>query len=285
MNAAGANRTAEGAEMRRAGADRPDSKQRRGAATETGGMLNCGKTAEALRKPPLPKSTSRSPSPSANKPAPSPDACTAIKPSPARPVSSAGRKAGDLRMSVADCSPLALVPSPASRRKIGAKVSPPARAKRASVGLAKMAPHELAVIEAALAIVQARMQAKGAVLDSPVLARQLAALHLGHLERECFGVMFLDSQHRLIEFAPMFYGSLTQTSVYPREVARLALALNAGAVILAHNHPSGLPEPSLADESLTKTLKSVLGGLDVRVLDHLVVGGTHCVSMAERGLI
>lgn len=189
-------------------------------------------------------------------------------------------------MTVADCSPLALAPSPASRRKIVAKDSPPARTKRAGVGdPAKMAPHELAVIEAALAIVQARMQAKGALLDSPMLARQMATLHLGHLERECFGVMFLDSQHRLIEFSPMFYGSLTQTSVHPREVARLALALNAGAVILAHNHPSGLPEPSLADESLTKTLKSVLGALEVCVLDHLVVGGSRCVSMAERGLM
>jgi DNA repair protein RadC len=98
-------------------------------------------------------------------------------------------------------------------------------------------------------------------------------------------VLFLDHQHRLLELEEMFRGTLTQTSVYPREVVRRAMALNAAAVILAHNHPSGLAEPSRADEYLTQSLKSALGLVDVRVLDHLVVGRGQVVSMAERGLL
>jgi DNA repair protein RadC len=100
-----------------------------------------------------------------------------------------------------------------------------------------------------------------------------------------FGVLFLDGQHRLLRLEEMFHGTLTQTSVYPREVVKRALALNAGAVILAHNHPSGVAEPSRADEYLTQTLKTALQLVDVRVLDHLVVGRGQVVSMAERGLV
>lgn len=98
-------------------------------------------------------------------------------------------------------------------------------------------------------------------------------------------LFFLDAQHRLLAWRELFHGTLTQTSVYPREVLREALALNAGAVILAHNHPSGLAEPSRADELLTQQLKSSLALLDVRVLDHLVVGRGQVVSFAERGLL
>ena len=97
--------------------------------------------------------------------------------------------------------------------------------------------------------------------------------------------LFLDSQHRLLVADEMFRGTLTQTSVYPREVVRRALALNAAAVILAHNHPSGVAEPSRADEHLTQALKAALQLLDVRVLDRLVVGRGQVVSMAERGLM
>ena len=97
--------------------------------------------------------------------------------------------------------------------------------------------------------------------------------------------MFLDARHRLLSFEELFRGTLTQTSVYPREVVKHALALNASAVVLAHNHPSGVPEPSKADEYLTTTLKSALALVDVRVLDHLVVGRADCVSFAERGLL
>lgn len=126
---------------------------------------------------------------------------------------------------------------------------------------------------------------RGPVFDAPAKVKDYVALHLGHRPQEVFAVLFLDSQHRLIELRELFSGTLTQTSVYPREVLRHAMALNAGAVILAHNHPSGLAEPSRADEFLTQSLKSALALVDVRVLDHLVVGAGQVVSFAERGLL
>ena len=95
--------------------------------------------------------------------------------------------------------------------------------------------------------------------------------------------MLLDARHRLIDAIDLFRGTLTQTSVYPREVARQALALNAAAVILAHNHPSGVAEPSTADRLLTDALRGALSQLDIGVLDHLIVAGNQCVSFAERG--
>jgi len=123
------------------------------------------------------------------------------------------------------------------------------------------------------------------VFDSPQRVKDYVALQLGGRTQEVFAVLFLDGQHRLLRLEEMFHGTLMQTSVYPREVVRRALALNAGAVILTHNHPSGLAEPSRADEFLTQTLKSALALVDVRVLDHLVVGQGQVVSMAERGLL
>jgi DNA repair protein RadC len=123
------------------------------------------------------------------------------------------------------------------------------------------------------------------VFDAPGKARDFLALQLGERTQEVFAVLFLDGQHRLLQFEELFTGTLAQTSVYPREVVRRALALNAGAVILAHNHPSGVAEPSRADEYLTQTLKSALQLVDVRVLDHLVVGRGEVVSLAERGLL
>lgn len=127
--------------------------------------------------------------------------------------------------------------------------------------------------------------AKTPVIESPAAARTLTLAHLGGLQHEMFGVMFLNSQHQLIKFEPMFRGSISATSVYPREVVKEALACNAAAVILAHNHPSGSTEPSRADESLTKTLKDALALVDVRVLDHFIVAGSEVVSFAERGLL
>lgn len=147
------------------------------------------------------------------------------------------------------------------------------------------APHEDAVIAAALAILDARLRVAGHVLDSPDTVRQFLRLHLAERDREGFAVLFLDSQHQALAFELMFEGTLTQTSVYPREVVRRALELNAGAVILAHNHPSGHAEPSEGDEFLTASLKSALMLVDVRVLDHIVIGGADAVSLAERGLI
>jgi len=123
------------------------------------------------------------------------------------------------------------------------------------------------------------------VFDAPQKVKDFVALRLGGLPHEVFAVLWLDAQHRLIDMQELFRGSLAQTSVYPREVVRQALALNAGAAILAHNHPSGIAEPSRADEALTQSLVSALRLIEVRVLDHLVVGTGSVVSFAERGLM
>jgi len=121
------------------------------------------------------------------------------------------------------------------------------------------------------------------VLASPEQVRRFLTLWLRDRPAECFVGLFVDSQHRLIAALELFRGTLTQTAVYPREVARQALRLNAAAVILAHNHPSGVAEPSTADRLLTDALRMALGQLDVGVLDHVVVAGNRCVSFAERG--
>lgn len=123
-------------------------------------------------------------------------------------------------------------------------------------------------------------------LASPQAVRDWLRLSLGNLQHEVFVALWLDAQNRLIASEELFRGTLTQTSVYPREVVKRALAHNAGAVILAHNHPSGLAEPSRADEVLTSSLKQALALIDVKVLDHFIVtGGTTPLSFAERGLI
>jgi DNA repair protein RadC len=142
----------------------------------------------------------------------------------------------------------------------------------------------VAVVEMARRALAQRLVA-APVFESPAAVKDYVQLQLGGLPHEVFAVLFLDSQHRLLKWDEMFRGTLNQTSVYPREVVRRALALNAGAVILAHNHPSGLAEPSRADEFLTQSLKSALQLVDVRVLDHLVVGRGVVVSFAERGLL
>ncbi|SFC51942.1 DNA replication and repair protein RadC [Polaromonas sp. OV174] len=120
---------------------------------------------------------------------------------------------------------------------------------------------------------------------TPQTVRDYLQLQLGSRPHEIFAVLFLDSQHRLIALEELFRGTLTQTSVYPREVVVRALALNAASVVLAHNHPSGAAQPSRADEALTHTLKAALALVDVRVLDHFVVTATQAVSMAELGLL
>ena len=142
----------------------------------------------------------------------------------------------------------------------------------------------LAVMEMARRAL-AQPMATAPVFDSPGRVKDYLGLQLGNRPQEVFAVLFLDGQHRLLLLEEMFHGTLTQTSVYPREVVRRSLALNAGAVVLAHNHPSGLAEPSRADEYLTQTLKSALQLVDVRVLDHIIVGQGQVVSMAERGLL
>ncbi len=125
----------------------------------------------------------------------------------------------------------------------------------------------------------------GVTLSSPQDVKDYLRLAIGLLEHEVFCVVFLDAQHRVIELQQMFRGTVTQTSVYPREVVKASLLLNSAAVVLAHNHPSGLADPSRADEYLTQTLKAALQLIDVRVLDHMVVTANAVVSFAERGLI
>jgi DNA repair protein RadC len=125
----------------------------------------------------------------------------------------------------------------------------------------------------------------GAPMSSPQAVKDHVQFEIGALEYEVFCVLFLDAQHRLIALKQLFRGTVTQTSVYPREVVKEALSLNAAAVILAHNHPSGNAAPSRADQHLTLTLKTALALVDVRVLDHLVVAGADVCSMAEHGLV
>ena len=140
------------------------------------------------------------------------------------------------------------------------------------------------LIQRALDLLAARLHT-GDVLATPAIVQNYLRLHLGKREHEVFVVILLDSQNRVLEILDLFRGTLTQTAVYPREVVKAALAANAGAAIFAHNHPSGLAEPSRADELLTQTLKQALALVDVRVLDHIVVGAASSISFAERGLI
>ena len=142
----------------------------------------------------------------------------------------------------------------------------------------------VAVLELARRALAEELKEK-ALFATPQAVRDYLQLQLGSRQHEIFAVLFLDSQHRLIALEELFRGTLTQTSVYPREVVIRALALNAASVVLAHNHPSGAAQPSRADEVLTQTLKSALALVDVRVLDHFVVTSTRAVSMAELGLL
>ena len=126
---------------------------------------------------------------------------------------------------------------------------------------------------------------RGPVMTSPQILRDWLRLYCAGLEHEVFLVLYLDANHRLIEPQELFRGTLTQTSVYPRELVKGALARNAAALAVAHNHPSGQAEPSRADEFLTQTLKSTLSLVDVRIIDHFVVAGDQVVSFAQRGLV
>lgn len=127
--------------------------------------------------------------------------------------------------------------------------------------------------------------ARGPALASPAETQRLLTLEFAKDEREVFAVVFLDSQHRVIAFERLFLGTIDSASVHPREIARRSLQLNAAAVILSHNHPSGLPEPSQADRQITECVIKALGLVGVRVLDHVVIGGAAAVSFAERGWI
>lgn len=143
-----------------------------------------------------------------------------------------------------------------------------------------------AIIEQATRILAKRLTRSGTkTFTSPDAVRQFVQLQLADKEREVFAVMFLDNRHRLIAYEELFHGTIDGASVHPREVVKSALRYNAAAVILAHNHPSGVAEPSQADQRITKRLQDALTLVDIRVLDHFVVGDGEPVSFAERGLI
>jgi DNA repair protein RadC len=141
------------------------------------------------------------------------------------------------------------------------------------------------IISGAMDILLGRMTEKGDVMSKPEDAQRYLCLRFAELNHEVFSCMFLDTRHRLIELEEMFRGTVDGCSVHPREVVKAALKHNASAAIFAHNHPSTDPEPSRADISLTRRLVEACALVDVRVLDHMVIGGTKTVSFAERGLI
>ncbi len=153
---------------------------------------------------------------------------------------------------------------------------------------AGLGPAKYAQLQAVIAMASREMQEaleRGDSLSSPAAAQAVLARHLRHRPQEVFCCLWLDTRHRLIALEDLFFGTINGASVYPREIVRIALKHNAAAVIFGHNHPSGVAEPSAADRQLTSRLCSALTLIEVRVLDHIVVGDGHCVSFAQRGLI
>lgn len=142
-----------------------------------------------------------------------------------------------------------------------------------------------AIIAKALRILEARIPKAECAISSPSDVTDYLRLKLGGNEQEEFFAVFLNARNEVLAMVPMFQGTLTQCSVYPREVVKAALARNASAVIFAHNHPSGNPEPSRSDIGLTEALKSALALVDVRVLDHIIVTAGGTASMAVRGMV
>lgn len=163
------------------------------------------------------------------------------------------------------------------------RAAPASLARTKGLGPAKRA-ELLAVLELARRAMALELT-ETPLFDAPARVREYLQLQLAHLSHEVFAVLFLDAQNRLIVFEEMFRGTLNQASVYPREIVKRALAHNAAGVVLAHNHPSGVAEPSRADEALTRQLMQSLALVDVRVLDHFVIGREGSVSFAERGLL
>jgi len=141
------------------------------------------------------------------------------------------------------------------------------------------------IIETAQGILRDQMHHAGLPLDNPKVVKTYLQCRMARLDHEVCWVLFVDSQYRLIEDQRMFRGTLSQASVYPREIVKESLRLNAAAIILSHNHPSGCPEASAADRNLTAHLKSALALVDVRLLDHIIVAGEKTLSFAESGIL
>jgi DNA repair protein RadC len=151
-----------------------------------------------------------------------------------------------------------------------------------------LGPAKRAQFEAAMELARRSLQdgmRSASALTSPGAVRDYLRLAIAGREHEVFVCLWLDAQHRVISFDELFRGTLTQTSVYPREIVKAGLKANAAAVIFAHNHPSGVAQPSQADELLTRNLKEALSLVDIKVLDHFIVAGHHALSFAERGLL
>ncbi len=140
------------------------------------------------------------------------------------------------------------------------------------------------IIRRALKILESRMTYESDVFTNPTDTKDYLRLKLGGNEREVFAVMYLSNRNQLISCEELFFGTIDGASVYVREIVKLGLSLNAAAIICAHNHPSGVCEPSHADEMITKRIRDACGLMEIRVLDHLIVSGTDSVSFAERGL-
>lgn len=140
-------------------------------------------------------------------------------------------------------------------------------------------------IRAAAMLVSLRDMSKAPMMNAPATTRAFLVARMRDLPCEVFAVLLLDTRHRLIEYRELFRGTVDGASVHPREVVREAMAVNAAAVIFAHNHPSGVSEASHADELITRRLRDALSLVDIRTLDHIIVGSDHCLSFAERGMI
>ena len=150
-------------------------------------------------------------------------------------------------------------------------------------GAAELATAEQ-ILSAARQLLASRVR-RGALLTSPQRVREYLTVKLGALDHEVFGLVLADTRHRVIEYVELFRGTIDGASVHPREVVKLALEKQAAAVILVHNHPSSVQEPSHADEAITRRLREALALVDIRVLDHLIVAGPDILSFAEKGLL
>ncbi len=155
-------------------------------------------------------------------------------------------------------------------------------------GASRLTAEEIAIVTQALVILENKVVRKlkpGEILTNPERVKQWLTLHYGMLDREVFGLIFLDARHRYLGHQQLFNGDLQGASVHPRQVARSVFAYNAAACVAVHAHPSFVAEPSHADELITRRLKEMLAQLEVRLLDHCIVGGNQVMSFAERGLI
>jgi len=171
-------------------------------------------------------------------------------------------------------------PKPLTRRTFRASIQEP--------GACRLNDEELAVVTQALLILENKVVRKlqpGEILTNPQRVREWLTLHYGMLDREVFGLIFLDARHRYLGHQQLFNGDVHGASVHPRQVARSVFHYNAAATIALHCHPSKIGEPSQADELITRRLKEVLGGLDVKLLDHFIIAGNQIISLAERGLV